>query len=408
AASMRSADRAPTPEREGEMKPDGSVQRVVNAAGDPAWLVSGYERVKELLGDPRISRSHSDPRHPVRLTQPALFGGPMGDPETERADHARMRRLLTRSFSARRMENLRPRVERIVEELLAEMDRSGPPADFHEVVAFPLPILVICELLGVPAADREDFCRWSDEATHMDHPARSRAGLQSLWRYIGALVERRHSIPGEDVISDLLEAAKLDPMLTDDAVAHIAAGLLFAGHQTAVGIIDRGAVLLLTHPEQREALQRDPGLAPLAVEEILRYPSPLERTRGARRGGGLPRYATVDIELDGVTIAAGDLVMFALQDANQDEELFPDPARFDITREKNPHLSFSHGLHFCLGAPLARMELQHLFRRLFQTFPTLRLAVPVHELRPIREAVAGRVAELPLSWRVASGADQDV
>ncbi len=379
------------------MEQSDSVQRVIGANGAPAWLVSGYERVKELLADPRVSRSHPDPRHAVRLTQPALFGGPMGDPEMERADHARMRRLLTRSFSTRRMESLRPAVQTIVEELLTRVDRSGPPADFHEIAAFPLPILVICELLGVPPEDREDFCRWSDEATHMDHPARSRAGLQSLWRYLGALVERKHSIPGEDAISDLLEAAKLDPKLTDDGIAHLSAGLLFAGHQTAVGIIDRGVMLLLTHPEQREALQRDPALAALAVEEILRYPSPIERPQTARRGG-LPRYTTVDVELDGVTIPAGDLVMFALQDANQDERVFADAARFDITRRKNPHLSFSHGLHFCLGAPLARMELQYLFGRLFECFPTLRLAVPAGELRPIREAVAGRVASLPVAW----------
>jgi cytochrome P450 len=157
-------------------------------------------------------------------------------------------------------------------------------------------------------------------------------------------------------------------------------------------------VLLLSHPEQREALQRDPTLVPLAVEEILRYPSSMERHTQIARRGGLPRYAAVDVEVDGVTIPAGDLVMFALHDANRDERLFPDPGRFDISREKNPHLAFSHGLHFCIGAPLARMELQELFGRLFQRFPTLRLAVAVHELRPLRDAVAGRVVELPVAW----------
>ena len=156
-------------------------------------------------------------------------------------------------------------------------------------------------------------------------------------------------------------------------------------------------LLLLEHPEQREALQRDPGLAPLAVEEILRFPSPLEKPRAAKRGG-LPRYAAADVEVEGVTIRAGDLVMFALEDANRDEGVFPHPDRFDVTRKENPHLAFSYGPHFCIGAPLARVELQCLFGRLFDRFPALRLAVPLDRIRPVPDRVAGAVAELPVAW----------
>jgi cytochrome P450 len=264
-------------------------------------------------------------------------------------------------------------------------------------VAFPLPALVICELLGVPPPDREDFCLWQIEATQVSRPAVARGGLQSLWRYLGTLIERKRWLPGDDVVTDLLAAAKLDPELTDDGIAHLAAGLLFAGHAPVVAIIDRGMLLLLTHPDQREALRRDPALASAALEEIFRFPSPIERMRTARRGG-LTRYASVDVEVDGVTIRAGDTVMFAVQDANEDERVFPDAKRFDITREKNPHLSLSHGAHFCLGAPLARVELQYLFVRLFDRFPTLRLAVPLDEIRPIRDAVAGAVGEMPVTW----------
>jgi cytochrome P450 len=373
------------------------VERLTGSNGEPTWLVSGYELVKELLADPRLSRSHADPRHPVRMTQPALFGGPMGDPDSEREDHLRMRRLLTRSFSARRMESLRPRIERIVGDVLDGMEAHGSPADFHAAVSFPLPGLVMCELLGISESDRADFLRWSDDATHMEHPARSRAGLQSLWRCLGATIERKHAAPGEDVISDMLSAGAADPAMSDDAIAHLASGLLFAGHGSTVAVIDRGILLLATHAREREALGRQPSLATQAVEEILRCASPLERPRGNRRGG-LPRYASVDLEAGGAKIRAGDLVMFALQDANEDADVFRHPAHFDVARQENPHLAFSHGLHFCLGASVARMELQLLFGQIFGRFPTLRLDVPLEQLRARAERSAGRVTEVPVSW----------
>jgi pentalenolactone synthase len=379
------------------MAPTDMIQQVSDTQGRPAWLVSGHERVRELLADPRLSRSHPNPGHPVRLTQPGLFGGPIPDPEGELADLYRMRKLLTPSLSARRMESLRPRVETIVDTLLDELGRSGPPADFHSAVAFPLPALVVCELLGVPAEDRADFCKWQIEAKQVSKPATARGGLQSLWRYLGTLIERKRWVQNDDVISDLIQAAKLDPELTDDGIAHLAAGLVFAGHAPVVAIIDRGILLLLTHSEQREALQRDPALAASAVEEIFRFASPIERLRAARRGG-LTRYASVDIEVDSVTFRAGDTVMFAVQEANEDESVFPEPKRFDITRERIPHLSLSHGAHFCLGAHLARVKLQYLFVRLLERFPTLHLAVPLEEIQPIREAVAGAVSRLPVTW----------
>lgn len=382
------------------MTPTHGIHQVSDTQGRPAWLVSGHDRVRELLADPRLSRSHPNPGHPVRLTQPGLFGGQIPDPEGEQADLNRMRKLLTPLLSARRMERLQPRVQMIVDELLDTLESSGPPADFHSLVAFPLPALVVCELLGVPAEDRADFRRWQIEAKQVSKPAVARGGLQSLWRYLGTLIERkRWDDNGSDIsiITDLLRAAELDTALTDDGIAHLAAGLLFAGHAPVVAIIDRGVLLLLTHPEQREALQADPTLAANAVEEILRFASPIERQRAGRRGG-LTRYASVDIEVGGVTIRTGDTVMFAVQEANEDENVFPDPKRFDITRERIPHLSLSHGAHFCLGAHLARATLQYLFVRLFDRFPTLRLAVPLQEIQPVREAVAGAVSQLPLTW----------
>jgi cytochrome P450 len=379
------------------MTPTHGIQQVSDTQGRSAWLISGHQRVRDLLADPRLSRSHPNPGHPARLTQPGWFGGPIPDPEGELADLQRMRKLLTPSLSARRMENLRPRIQVIVDDLLDELERTGPPADLHSVVAYPLPALVVCELLGVPEQDRADFLRWQVEAKQINKPAVARSGLQSLWRYLGTLIERKRWAPGDDVIADLLRAAELDPSLTDDGIAHLAAGILFAGHAPVVAIIDRGVLLLLTHRDQREALQREPALASSAVEEIFRFASPVERQRAARRGG-LTRYAAVDIDVDGVTIRAGDTVLFAVQEANEDEAVFPDSKRFDITRQRIPHLSLSHGAHFCLGAHLARLKLQYLFVRLFERFPTLRLAVPLEEIQPVRDAVAGAVSQLPVTW----------
>ena len=378
----------------GPVTGDGTVERVTSTSGEAAWLVSGYGRVRSLLADPRLSRTHPDPRHPARMTQIGVFGGPIGDPEAEEADHQRLRRLLARPFSGRRMEAMRPRVQALVDALLDDLAASPQPADFHRLVAFPLPALVVCELLGVAPADRRQFLAWAEDATQMQQPGRARAGLQSLWRSLGALVEHKRWEPGEDLVSDLLAA---DPALTDDAIAHVAAGALFAGHQTAVSVIDRGVLLLLSHPGQREALQADPSLAGGAVEEILRCPSPVEPPRAHRRGG-LPKYASEDIPTAGATIPRGNLVLFALEDANQDAAAFPHPARFDIRRAENPHLAFSHGMHFCLGAPLARVELQCLFGTLFSRFPGMALAVPLPRLRPRTDRVAGAVEELPVSW----------
>jgi cytochrome P450 len=379
------------------MTPTHGIQQVSDTQGRLAWLISGHQRVRDLLADPRLSRSHPNPGHPVRLTQPGWFGGPIPDPDGELADLQRMRKLLTPALSARRMEDLRPRIRAIVDGLLDDLERTGPPADFHSLVAYPLPALVVCDLLGVPEQDRADFLRWQLEAKQVSKPAVARGGLQSLWRYLGTLIERKRWVPSDDVIADLLRAAELDPALTDDGIAHLAAGLLFAGHAPVVAIIDRGVLLLLTHDDQREALQREPALASSAVEEIFRFASPVERQRATRRGG-LTRYAAVDIDVDGVTIRAGDTVLFAVQEANEDEAVFPDSKRFDITRERVPHLSLSHGAHFCLGAHLARLKLQYLFVRLFERFPTLRLAVPLEDIHPVRDAVAGAVSQLPVTW----------
>jgi cytochrome P450 len=374
-----------------------SIRRVTTLTGDPAWQVTDYPTVKRLLGDPRLGRSHPDPARASRLSESVIFGNPMSSPETEKAEHARFRRMLSPAFSARRIENLRASVQELVDGLLDDLARTTPPADLHEALSFPLPALVICQLLGVPYEDRDDFRRWSDDAGAMTDGARSRAGVKNLFRYMQRLIARKRTEPAEDVISDLIAAQREDPTLTDDDLTSTAAGLLFAGHETTVSAIDRGTVLMLTNDAQREALQRDPGLVPAAVEEILRHPDPFESpARG--NDSGLPRYASAPIEVGDVTIQTGDLVLLATRTANRDPGLFPQPERFQVARERNPHLTFGHGPHFCIGAPLARLELQVVFGSLFRRFPTLRLAVPVEQLHPRTGILTGGLEELPVAW----------
>ncbi|KWX01965.1 cytochrome P450 [Carbonactinospora thermoautotrophica] len=366
------------------------ITPVRTPAGDVGWLVTRYEDVKTLLADRRLGRSHPDPDQAARFSNSAFLGGPTGNYTTEEEDHARLRRLMTRSFTARRMEMLRPRVQALVDELLDELERQAPPADFHETFSFPLPVLVICELLGVPYEDRQVFRTWADESAEMFDGTRAAAAYQQLAEYMYGLIERKRRHPGEDVISDLVAARDERGQLSEDEMIQLAVGLLFAGHETTVARIDFGVLLLLTHPEQRAALQADPSLVPRTVEEILRVAAPSQ--------GVIPRYARADIEIGGVTIRAGDLVLLALEPANRDEAVFPEPDRFDVTREQNPHVMFGHGPRFCAGASLARVELQAVFGTLFWRFPTLRLAVPLEELRLRDSLLTGGLEALPVTW----------
>jgi cytochrome P450 len=364
------------------------IARIRTPAGDTAWLVTRYADVKELLGDPRLGRSHPDPEHAPRISDSILFGGPMEPYETEHADHAQMRALLMPFFSAKRMHALRPRVEAQVDQLLDALAARTPPVDLHESLSFPLPVLVICELLGVPYEDREQFRAWSTDMADLHDRAKAGAALHRLIAYMGGLVARKRARPEDDVLSGLCAAH--DGQLPDAYIAFLGAMLLFAGHETTVVRIDVGTLLLLANPEQREALARQPELVPSAVEEILRASD-----TGA---GGLTRYARADIDIGGVTIRAGEAVLLNEGAANHDERVFAASDRFDISRPANPHLTFGYGPRFCLGAPLARMELQAVFARLVPRFPTLCLAVPLEELRVRSELLTGGLFELPVRW----------
>jgi cytochrome P450 len=357
-------------------------------AGDVAWLVTRHAEARTLFADPRLGRSHPDPARAARISSAALLGGPIGDVRTEAADHARMRRLLVPAFSAHRMSRLRSHVAELVEQLIDRLTAGGRPADLHEALSFPLPVLVICELLGVPYDDRERFRVWSQGCADITDRAASTAALDELVGYMRELIVHKRTASEEDVISDLIKAD--DGQLPDGAVAELAAGLLFAGHETTVARIDIGALLLMTHPDQLDRLRHDPRLVAPAVEEILRMAVP--------SGLGLARYAHADIDIADVRIRAGDAVLLNSAITNRDPHAIPEPERFDIARTPNPHLSFGHGSHYCIGASLARVELQEVFTALPTRLPTLQLARPVEQLRIRTDLLTGGLTALPVSW----------
>jgi pentalenolactone synthase len=367
------------------------ISRVRTPAGDVAWLATGYEVVKELFTDDRLGRAHPDPDRAPRFSNSFLFlGGSVGTYETEKADHARMRRVLTRSFMVKRMNELRPAISAIVDEALDRMTAMTPPVDLHAEFSFVVPVMAICQLLGVPNEDRARFGAWTQQSMNMWDREKAAEGHRLLATYMHGLIQRKREAPAEDVISDLLTAQQEEDHFTERDMIQLCVALLMAGHETTVARIDLGALLLLTHPDQLDALRRDPRLATGAVEEILRLAAPTL--------GVIARYAVADIDIAGVTIAAGDLVLISTDAANRDGAAFDDPDSFDIRRAHNQHVAFGHGLRFCIGAGLARVELQTVFGRLFQRVPMLRLAAPIEELRLRDDTPLGGLTRLPVTW----------
>ncbi|GAA1100023.1 cytochrome P450 [Pseudonocardia alni] len=378
------------------LRREGPVVPVRTPVGDPAWLVTRHAEARALFADPRLGRSHPEPESAARVSEAAILGGPSGTFEREKAEHDRMRRLLVPAFSAKRMRLLGDHVGDLVDGCLddlvaAKESAADGVADLHAHLAFPLPVLVICELLGVPFADRGYFHGLSERVATIRSGGDAEVAMGEFRAYLGRLAEAKRAQPGEDVVTDLVRAREQDPDFGEEEMTRLAAALLFAGHETTVGRIDLGVLLLLTDPARRDAFVADvDGRLHGTVEEVLRLSSP--------GGLALLRYAHSDIGVGDVTIRRGDAVMIATASANRDAEVFDDAEAFDPTRRPNPHVSFGYGGHFCIGASLARTELATVFARLFRRLPGLRLPIAPEELQVRSEQVTGGVRSLPVTW----------
>ncbi len=369
------------------------VQRVTLPSGLPVWLITRYEDVRAMLADPRLSKDVQRlPSHGQYLAATADVRDVISRHmlNADPPDHTRLRKLVNKAFTPRRVEELRPRVQQITDELL---DRMAPldRADLIEEFAFPMPVTVICELLGVPVEDRDEFRVWSNTIIEgLGAGERFATAAEAMYEYLRDLVEAKRRSPGDDMLSDLVAVREEGDRLSEGELTSMAFLLLVAGHETTVNLIGNGVYLLLTHPDQLALLRSDPGLLPRAVEEFLRYEGPVETST--------LRFTTEPVEVGGVTIPAGEVVLVALASANRDPRRFADADRLDITRADSQHLAFGHGIHFCLGAPLARLEGQVAIGELLARFPDLALAVPPEELAWRPGTLIRGLRELPVTY----------
>jgi nocardicin N-oxygenase len=368
--------------------------RITLPTGDPAWLVCGYDEVRTVLGDARFSRAAATaPDAPrMRPLPPDRRGILAMDPP----EHTRLRRLVARAFASRRVRAMRPDVERVAGDLLDRLRAAGPPADLVPGLALPLPISVICALLGVPPADRDAFCGWTDTMLTLTGATAEKVGQarRAMSAYLAELVAKKRQNPPADhadLLDELIAARDEEDRLSEEELITFASTLLVAGYHTTSAAIVNSVVVLLRHPEQYRLLAAEPGRVPATVEELLRY------SAAATNGGNL-RVATERVTLGGVDILPGEAVLPAIIAANRDPSVFADPQRFDPDRTDNPHLAFGGGVHYCLGANLARLELDVVLSGLVSRFPALRLAVGEAALAWDDRAVIKRLDALPVAW----------
>ncbi|QFU87220.1 cytochrome P450 [Amycolatopsis sp. YIM 10] len=349
------------------LRQEEPLSRVRLPYGEPAWLATRYEDVKVVLGDPRFSRAASVGRDEPRMR--AHLPPPGNILSMDPPDHSRLRRLVTKAFTVRSVERLRPRAQEIAGGLVDAMLAKGSPGDLVADFALPLPITVICELLGVPYEDRADFRLWSDAflSTTKFPPEQVAEYVERMREYMAGLIAQRRERPTDDLLGAMTLARDNDDRLSEEELLSLAQALLVAGHETTASQIPNFVYVLLTHPDELARLRADLGRVPQAVEELMRY-VPLGI------GAGIARYALEDIELGGVLVRAGEPVLPALASANRDESKFTEPDRLDLSRDETSHVGFGHGAHHCLGAPLARMELQVALETLLRRLPGLRFA----------------------------------
>src|SRR5919112_1430308 len=365
-----------------------------------AWLVTRYDDVARVLKDDTFAKDKLNAMDPEQRAKTPWVPGFLKPLERnmldlDDPDHARLRALVSKAFTPRLIERLRGRIEVLCEDLLNAMERKGERRGQIELsgdYALPLPATVIAELLGVPAEDKATSHRWSNGLVRVSSKRDMRGpppAALSFVRYLRKLIERRRTDPGDDLITALIRAEEAGDKLTNDELLAMSFLLLVAGHETTVNLIASGKLALLEHPKQMKRLRREPSLIKPAVEELLRYTSPVEMAT--------ERYAREDVEIEGTTIPRGELVLGVLGSANRDERHFEDPDVLNLARDPNRHLAFGRGgVHHCLGAPLARMEGQIAISAFLRHFSEARLAVAPESLRWRRGLFLRGLKRLPL------------
>ncbi|MFG2950952.1 cytochrome P450 family protein [Streptomyces adustus] len=347
----------------------GPVHRITGTDGLPAWLVTRYDDVRQGLADPRLSldkRNATPGGYHGFALPPALDANLLNmDPP----DHTRIRRLVSKAFTPRRVELLREPVRRIAGTLLDALAPLGR-ADLISAYAAPLPIIVICDLLGVAPGDRQDFRSWTDAlvAPDPDRPEQAREAVRSLLGFFTGLLAAKRAAPADDLLSALIAVRDEEDRLTEDELMSLAFLVLVAGYENTVHLIGNATLALLGHPDQLAALRADPGRLGPAVEELARYDGPVPLA--------VRRFPVEDVTIGGVDVPAGETVLLSLAAAHRDPRRFADPDRLDLGRDAGGHLALGHGIHYCLGAPLARMETEVALSALLDRFPGLALDLP--------------------------------
>lgn len=369
------------------LRAEAAVHHLSTPDGSPLWLVTRERDVRAALSDPRLSvnKAHSTQGFKGFSLPPALDANLLN---VDQDDHLKLRRLVSHAFTARQVEQLRTTIEATTHHLADAIPTDGI-TDLAAVYAYPLPITVIGDLFAVPDTDRLAFASWVTTLFAPAHPGQVGEAVRHIQAFLTTLVADRRHAPGNDLLSALIAARDEDDRLSEDELVSLAFLILMAGSENVQHLITSGMLTLLQHPQQLKDLRASPALLPEAVEELLRYAHPNQMA--------IRRFPLEDIEIGGISIPKGETVMLCLASANRDPDRYPDADRFDIHRKDKSHLSLGHGLHYCLGAALGRMEIQAALATLLGRFPRLRLAVPAHELRWRSSWRSHALRELPVT-----------
>lgn len=372
------------------------VAPVTLPSGDTAMLLTRYGDVREVLSDQRFTRrlDASDAARISANESGGVFNSSMANSLPQSGEgHQRWRRMVAKWFTAKRMAALKPGMVAMAEQLIDDMVRRGAPADLKAGLGFPLPVWVICDLLGVPDSDRDKFAYWSDTLLNLTRYGQEEidAAQAEFVAYLAGHIDAKRAQPGEDLLSELMVATdSAGEHLSDGQLAATGRALLVAGHETTANMIGKMVGMLLADRRHWERLLADPSLVRTAVEEVLRF--------DANPGFGMPRYIPEPAEVAGTGLPAGTTVVCSMAAANRDETAFERAAEMDLGRSPNPHLAFGAGAHSCLGQSLARTELQTVLEVLLRRLPSLELAVPAGELHRVDGLAVGGLRELPVRW----------